>query len=54
MEAVYIPFAADIIVAPNVEKAMMNIQLSMEESINFAKEKSKNAPEIYYSLQAIS
>lgn len=43
MEAVYLStLAADSIVAPDVEKAMMNIQLSVEEFINFAREKSKH------------
>lgn len=44
MEAVYLStLAADKMVAPDVEKAMMNIQLSVEEFINFAREKFKNA-----------
>ena len=43
MEAVYLStLAADNIVAADVEKAMMNIQLSVEEFINFAREKSKH------------
>ena len=44
MEAVYLStLAANNVVAPDVEKAMMNIQLSVEEFINFAREKSKHA-----------
>lgn len=43
MEAVYLStLAADSIVAPDVERAMMNIQLSVEEFINFARERSKH------------
>jgi len=44
MEAVYLStLSADPAMAVDVERAMMNIQLSIEEFINYAREKSKNA-----------
>lgn len=43
MEAVYLStLSGDAMLAADVERAMMNIQLSVEEFINFAREKSKN------------
>jgi len=43
MEAVYLStLEADNLAAADVEKAMMNIQLSVEEFINFAREKAKH------------
>eukprot|EP00903_Cladosiphon_okamuranus_P017788 g16373.t1 len=43
MEAVYLStLGAGSIAAADVEKAMMNIQLSVEEFINFAREKTKH------------
>jgi len=42
MEAVYLStLAVDPVMAADVERAMMNIQLSIEEFINHAREKSK-------------
>lgn len=42
MEAVYLStLSVDPVMAADVERAMMNIQLSMEEFINNAREKSK-------------
>lgn len=48
MEAVYLAtLSADAVLAADVERAMMNIQLSIEEFINSAREKSKNVlPEL--------
>lgn len=44
MEAVYLStLAGDKIKAAGVESAMMNIQLSVEEFINFTREESKHA-----------
>lgn len=44
MEAVYVStLSADAMLAADVESAMMNIQLSVEEFINCAREKSKHA-----------